>query len=175
GTDLEVKKSGTWPSLTAGASGGGPFDDYAYIADRKTSGLSSGTSPGAPAWNQRVLNTIVKNDGSIVTLSANQFTLQAGSYYIKASAPGYSVGQHMIRLINITDANAVVAAGTSEYCYNSDNQTRSFLTATITIGSAKTYKIEHWLQEINITNGFGQPTNQGQSETYAKVEIWKKD
>ena len=172
GTDLQVKKSGVWTSLT-GASAAGPFDDYAFIADRKAANVGGGTSPASAIWNVRDLQTEVSDTGSLVTISVNQFTLAAGSYYIKADAPAKAEGQHMIRLKNVTDST-VEATGTSEFSYSLDVQTRSFLTAQITIVASKTFQIEHWLQEISKVHGFGQPTNQGEQETYTRVEIWKK-
>ena len=51
------------------------------------------------------MNTEAFDPDGIVTLSSNQFTLQAGSYFINAMAPAQSVVNHQLRLRNITDSN----------------------------------------------------------------------
>lgn len=100
---------------------------------------SNDTSGGTQgAWTTRTLNTI-EGTSSLVNLSSNQFTLQAGSYFLKASAPAAQPQLSQIRLYNVTDST-VAAVGTLE----TGDFTRSFLESYFTINSPKTFKIEHF-------------------------------
>ena len=57
----------------------------AYLKDVKAANTAGGTFTSG-AFQTRTLNT-VEGDASIVSLAANQFTLQAGTYHIEGVAP----------------------------------------------------------------------------------------
>ena len=125
---------------------------------------------------QRDLNTEISDPDGIVSITADSnFTLQAGSYLVKASAPAFGVTRHMIKLSNTTDSSDVVT-GTSEYSHATyQNQTRSFLTARFTIASAKNFGIFHRCVSTKTTNGFGVGVDfTGYGEKYTMVEIYKE-
>lgn len=146
----------------------------AILADQKAAGTNGGGLTGA-TWNTRTLNTEVSDVDGIVTLSANQFTLQPGTYIIRASATAFDVNFHKIRLRNITAGNTS-AAGTSEQTSAADTTaTRSFLVYYAVIVSATVYEIQHWVESTNATDGGGIVTEAGNAEveTFALVEITK--
>ena len=122
--------------------GFGKFASYALIGDQKaTNGTGGSTSTGT--FNVRDINTEFADADGIVSISSNQFTLQAGTYLLKASAPAYKAQRHQIIIWNVTDSSVAVV-GTSEYNDNSTGiQTRSFATGRVTIGSAKAFEIRH--------------------------------
>ena len=97
----------------SGVTGGGKFASYAILVDQKTSGTNGGSFTSGD-WRTRDLNTEIADPDGIVSISSNQFTLQAGSYLIKAHAPAYKVGRHQIALYDITASN-YVETGSSEY------------------------------------------------------------
>ena len=148
----------------------GKFASYAIICDQKSSSTNGGTFT-QDAWQTRDLNTEIADADGIVSISSNQFTLQAGTYLIKASAPGYYVYDHMAKLYDVT-ASADVALGTSEYT-SAQAQTRSFFTARVTISGATTYEIRHKCYNTKVNNGFGENTGIG-VEKYTIVEIYKE-
>ena len=148
----------------------GKFASYAIICDQKSSSTNGGTFT-QDAWQTRDLNTEIVDADGIVSISSNQFTLQAGTYLIKASAPGYYVYDHMAKLYDVT-ASADVALGTSEYT-SAQAQTRSFITARVTISGATTYEIRHKCYNTKVNNGFGEHTGIG-VEKYTLVEIYKE-
>lgn len=161
-------------SGTATGFGGGKFASYAVIADQKSQGTPGGTPPNTSAYNTRDLNTILTDPDSIVSVSSNQFTLQAGTYLISASAPAYQATRNQILIYNVTDS-AIVAVGTSEYVDSSDNvQTRSFAKNKTTISGAKVFDIRHRVLNADPTYGFGVDANCGQPEIYTIVEIFKE-
>ena len=156
---------------------GGLFVSYARVCDRKSAG-SHGGSFASGDWRTRELNTEDFDPDGIVTLSSNQFTLQAGSYFINAMAPAQSVVNHQLRLRNITDSNNALfgfAAYASQSSGNAtDDNDYAFLKGRITLSGAKTFELQHRCNTTRNGAGFGQPSTFGE-ETYASVEIYKEN
>ncbi|MEX0672350.1 MAG: hypothetical protein WD068_03250 [Candidatus Babeliales bacterium] len=143
------------------------------IWDQKAQG-SSGGDFSSGAWRARDLNRLAGNVGG-VTLADNEFTLQPGVYLIEVKAPAYAVGSHKARLYNVTDdvveqygINMVSTAG-SDLGMNA-----SVVEHTVSIGTSKTYRIEHQCGTTRSTDGFGLAANfTGAPEIYTSVTIQK--
>ena len=148
------------------------FVSYAIIADQKAQNTSGGTFTSG-AWRTRDLNTEIADPDGIVSISSNQFTLGAGSYLIRWSAPAYRVNRHQSRLTNITDT--VSYNGTSAYVIDSVDTTVSVSAGVVrlTISGNKTFSIEHRCTTTNSSLGFGIEANFG-TEQYTTVEIFKE-
>ena len=160
-------------SVTAAKLSGQTFVSYAIIADQKTAGTDAGTFNNG-AWETRELNTELADPNNIVSIATNQFTLSAGSYLIKASAPANRVDNHQTRLYNITD-NAVAIVGSIAYSGSADTvQTRSELSGRITITDTKIFELQHRCSTGKSTNGFGNGIDFGEPNLYAMVEIYKE-
>ena len=178
GTSGQVLTSqGNSSAPTWATPSGGLFASYAQVCDRKSSG-SHGGSFASGDWRTRELNTEAFDPDGIVTLSSNQFTLQAGSYFINAMAPAQSVVNHQLRLRNITDSNNALF-GFSAYASQSsgnatDDNDYAFLKGRITLSGAKTFELQHRCNTTRNGAGFGQPTGYAE-ETYASVEIYKEN
>ena len=166
---------------TTPAGGGGLFDAYALLRDEKSSGTDGG-SFASGAWRTRDLNTEVFDVGGIVSISSNQFTLQAGSYFIKARSPvagaGGEIAYHRIKIRNVTDStddilgqNHYSNPGTFEVAF-------AMLAGRITIAGAKTFELQHRLHATPAGGtGFGQSVGGAlgsATEIYAEVEIWRE-
>ena len=146
--------SSTNAELEFGADTGGKFASYAILVDQKTSGTNGGSFTSGD-WRTRDLNTEIADPDGIVSISSNQFTLQAGSYLIKAHAPAYKVGRHQIALYDIT-ASSYVETGSSAYVDGGESvSTDSFLTARFTCSGANVYEIRHQCGTGFNTYGFG--------------------
>ena len=145
---------------------------YAKITDTKAPTVGGGTFTSG-AWQTRTLNTKDNDDNLIVTLAADQITLQTGRYRVKASAPAYQVLGHKLRLRNITDA-ATEIVGSSAYCATAQNaSTHSFLSGEIAITSAKVFELQH---HCGASDGSGLGTDLsggGENAVYATIEIWR--
>lgn len=156
--------------LTAGL-----FSSYAIICDgNKSSGTHGGQPPNTSSYNKRDLNTEIADPDGIVSISNNEFTLQAGSYYIHAAAPGHRMNQHQARLVNATD-DSVVQYGMS--AHSSDGNSGNSIAhvyARVTIGSAKAFKIEHRCSNTD-GEGFGLANSFGNNQIYTLVEIFKEN
>ena len=162
-------------SGTATGFGGGKFASYAIIRDQKTD--SNGGTFTNGAWRTRDLNTEVTDADSIVSISSNQFTLQAGSYLLKAYAPTYDVSRHQTRLYNITDSS-ITQSGSNEFNGDAGIQTSSFISARFTISGAKVFEIQHKCQYSKTTTGFEismfDSFGSGNPDVYTTVEIFKE-
>jgi len=146
------------------------------IIDSKPSNTNGGTFT-AGAWQVRDL-TLVQFDTIGVTLAANVFTLPRGVYEVHASAPGWNVNRHMIRLYDVTNAVAVLW-GTSEVSsgIQSDivpSQTRSFLHGRLHVPAATQYRLEHQCQTTVLNVGLGLASGWAfavDHETFTEVMI----
>lgn len=157
------------PSLLGGD---GLFDAYAILRDEKAAGTGGGSSTSG-SWQTRTLNTEVDPDG-IVSLSANQFTLAPGSYFIRSRAVAFEMnGPHKTRIRNITDGTTALV-GTSEYLSGVSVATESSAEGRITLTASKTFELQHRVATSRATVGYGPESNWGEVEVYATVEIWRE-
>lgn len=145
----------------------------AVLSDRQTSGTAGGTFTSG-AWQTRAINTEEYDADGIVSISANQFTLQAGTYRIIATAPAVGVDKHKARLRNVTDGTTTLL-GTSQYSASASTYaaTESRIDNVFTIASAKTFEIQHQGQTTRATSGFGVPSSLSVDEIYTVVCIIK--
>lgn len=153
---------------------GTPYDAKLFhVRDEKTSGTNGGSSTGS-ADNDRDLNTVKTNEISGASLSSNQVTLPAGTYYVNASAPAYKTNGHRLVLYNISDgANAII--GTNAFANNADNGfNRSYVIGRFTLSGSKTLKFITWTDTGQATNGLGvQEPSDSRIEVYTDAQFWK--
>ncbi len=143
-------------------------DNFLHIQDQKPSGTGGGTSVSG---NQtRTLNTILTNT-TTGSLSSNNITLDAGTYYVEASAPAFDINSHKASLYNDTDAEDILV-GTSEYSVqNNASSTRSFISGIFTLASTKDINIKHYIA-VAKADGLGRATSAGVVEVYLDIKIW---
>ena len=160
------------------------FTSYAIICDQKDSTTDGGDFDNG-AWRTRALNTEIADQDGIVSISSNQFTLQAGTYLIKWRAPAYDVNRHVSRLYDITNS-ALKQYGTCAMAHSSYAVMNDSLGwARVTITGATAYEIQHACvttkssygmgvaSEINAAGASDTGTTEGHS-IYTVVEIWKE-
>lgn len=148
-----------------------PTPLVAYLKDVKPSGTAGGTFTSG-AWRTRTLNT-VEGDSSIVSLSANQFTLAAGKYEIEAYAPAFVVNNNKIRLRNITSSMDSIIGdnGLIHVVSGIPYNTGSRLTGSLNLTASNTFEIQHYCTATRDTDGFGPPSSFGVNEVYTIVKI----
>ena len=162
-------------TLIAGlGGGGGGVAPYVLLRDVKSQGTNGGTFT-AGARRVRDLNEETIDTDSVCSLSANQFTLDAGTYRVRISCPAYSVSSHQAYLYCVSDT-ADIAVGTTEFDYSSDghSQTRSIVVGRFTMASSKTFEVQHECTVNRSNDGFGHMGNLD-SEIYTIVELWKEE
>lgn len=143
-------------------------EDYILLQEFTSSGVSAGGFTSG-ADRTRLVNSIAVDTTGQVTLVANQFTLSAGRYKYRASAPAVNVGMHRVVLHNIT-AGAALAYGTSE---NSANSGRSELVGLLVLSASATFELRHRCGVTNGTDGRGQAAGFGGNEIYSQIEFWR--
>ena len=176
GSANEVLKTDGSGNLAFATIAGGKFASYAILVDQKTSGTNGGSFTCGD-WRTRDLNTEIADQDGIVSISSNQFTLQAGSYLIKAHAPAYKVGRHQIALYDITASNFVQTGSNAYSDAGMDTVTVSFVHARFTISGATVYEIRHRSGGTFSNFGFGVSIGNGTFTTdnnYTYVEIFKE-
>ncbi len=175
GTNGQVLKTDGSGNLSFVAQSGGLFSSYAIIRDQKT-GSDGGTFTSG-AWRTRDLNTEVVDDDGIVSISSNQFTLQAGTYFIKAITPAYEAEYHQNRLYNITDSSVVDTGSSAFTNATSFVVTNSILLTRFTITGAKVFEVQHQTNLTKSNTGFGVRSSAGfttAADIYTIVEIYKE-
>ena len=151
----------------------GLYSSYAMVGERLNESTAAGTFTSG-AYRIRVIDEEIYDPDSIISISSNQFTLQAGTYLIWWSYPAYQVDKHHTKLYNVTDS-ANVAAG--EACkVNSSTQTRSSGMARVTISGAKAFEIRHMCASTKADNGLGENAHDSDmsDNIISWVQIWKE-
>jgi len=174
GQYMKTDGSGNLSFGTISIPTGGKFVSYAVIADAKAHNVSGGTFTSGD-WRTRDLNTEITDEDGIVSISSNQFTLQAGSYFLRGSAPAYRVDQHFAKLQNITDATLTITGSVSMGSSSFASTTVSLLAGRFTISGAKVFEIQHRCITTHSTHGFGINHNIGGFDSiYTLIEIFKE-
>jgi hypothetical protein len=152
-----------------------PFLKFAHYQDQQSSGTDGGDFT-IGAWRTRTINTEVY-DNIGISLSSNQMTLPAGTYFIDATTPGYRVTMHQARLYNNT-ATAAILSGTTEHAPlntggdDPSGQTSSRIRGRFVLAAQSALSIEHQCADTQNTDGFGRAAGFG-TEIYTDIMIWK--
>ena len=162
---------------TAGLSktgGFGKFSSYALLAKVHDSGDAT-TYFGAYTtgdWRTRDIDTEISDEDGIVTISSNQFTLQAGNYLIHFGCSMYHCGNHAIRLHNMTD-DTTAGVGNPNYSYTYSSLLFTTGTCRVSIDSAKAFEVQGYPGTSKSTNGMGFAMVNGPCHS-VRVEIFKE-
>lgn len=155
-----------------------PSLHYIHLQDRKAQNTSGGTATSG-SWYTRDLNTECLDTGNHCSLATNQMTLEAGTYDIVATVPGYRVNSFQARLYNVTDA--IVQKDTaandmySSTEYTGDttaNITHAVIAGRFTIAVQNVLRIEMRVTDSQTTTGGGIAANLG-PEVYTQVRLVK--
>jgi len=161
-------------SVTSADIASGVIPDVVSVArvyDAKSSGTEGGTFTSG-ADRTRDLNSEDDPD-NIVTISSNQFTLGAGTYFIQWNAPAYDCANHRSLLYDVTGATNL-AMGQAQTCIEANNVANSSVGSHIhTITASNTYEIRHRCTTTKTTYGLGVSSSYGTTEIYTIVNIYK--
>lgn len=142
-----------------------------HVQDQKANNTSGGNFVFG-AWRTRDLNTVLTNEISGASLSANRITVPAGTYWIEASATAFQVSDHTAKLRNIT-AGSDVLIGTSEVSAVADAvSSRSFVSGRFTVAGSTALELQHSCLQTGL---FGRARDLGVAQVFADVKIWKLD
>ena len=147
---------------------------YAIVAEVR-SGTSDAGTLTANTWMTRAINTEIADPDGIVSISSNQFTLQAGTYLIEWQAPAWRCDRHTTRLYDVTNS-AARGNATLEFSQDSGSYTMSSSRgfARVTISGATVYKLETKGNVTKSGDGLGIDPNNIASCIYAMAKIYKE-
>jgi hypothetical protein len=141
------------------------------VEDRKTEGTAGGDLT-LNDWHHRDLNHVVTNQISGASLASNQVSLPAGRYFICASAPGYDVDRHQIRLWDV-GAGAQLRVGRTAFALGGA-QTHAELGGYFLFPLPKVIRIDHFSMAVALGGrSGGVEVASGYEERYAYMEIWR--
>lgn len=173
--ELQAEAAASNATLTIPNAGFGLFSSYARICDKKAYNANGGSFTSG-AWRTRDLNHELWDPDGIVSISSNQFTLQAGTYYVTWDAPAFYVARHSSQLYNATDSSSVQISqvGYASQHLQDASHHDSHGAARFTISGAKAFEIQH-RSTGSYTAGFGVGSNiSGVDSIFTTVDIWKE-
>ena len=150
---------------------------YAWVREEYSGAASvvgGGGSSTTGSWLTRVLNTVVLDADGILSLSANQITLAAGSYWVRAWGIGVNSNGCQGRLQNVTDATTV-ALGNNVY-QGPGVASHSLICGSFTIAAGKALEIQTRHAAAQATYGLGWSVglgNTGDNSVFCTAEFWK--
>ena len=145
-----------------------------HVQDQKPTGTYGGTFTSG-AWRTRDLNTVVVNAITGSSLSSNQITLPAGTYFVFSSAVAMRVDCHISRLFNTTNAQQLLQ---STSCWTNSASSAGPGMNSIMFGFFYTagcsMELQHRCSTTLASYGLGYVSNIGQPcEIFADLKIWK--
>lgn len=146
---------------------------YMILEDQKPYNQAGGNS--VVGLNNRALNTVVYNNITGASLDAltGIFTLPAGIYLIRASAPAARVDAHQLLLSDLT--NSIIYTGTEE-ATTTVVSTTSFLEKPITLTAPAQFRLIsdcRVAQTVYGLGGYSTTTANTNPNVYSKVTIQK--
>lgn len=156
---------GPWKEVGMGSGGG-----WDVILEARTTGDGS-----VGSWATWPLNAVAYNNGVLISLSSNQFTLPSGTYCIEWDMTAFRTLEGKTRLYNVT-SGSVVAYGSSYYSARESNFAivPSFGTAITTITYNSTFRIQYY-HNGNSSLSLGVPGAGGGVNMFGQVRIKKME
>lgn len=176
--------SGTWTTIGTAvldAAAKAFQAQLLHVQDQKANNTSGGTGT-ASTWLARDLNTTLTNEISGASVSSNQISLPAGTYWLTANSVINTLAcPARIRFRNVTDGTTTLQS-LSTYGQGGTESTFAFVresavfpvTGRFTIAGTKTFELQYrYTGGSGGVNSLGQPTNSGEIEVYTDIQIWK--
>lgn len=139
------------------------------IWEQQSTGTNAGTFTSG-IWQTRILNQLTSTSSGYISLASNQITLNTGFYQVHVTAPAYKVGNHQIRLQNITNG-ITTAWGSSAFASPTGSVTNSYLDVQLSLGSPTTFEVQHMCAITEANDGLGIAAGFGAAEIYTNVTI----
>lgn len=175
---LPAQPGNTLKALTTNGtspSWGASVTPDVVVQDQKTNGTAA-ASLTSGTWNDRALNTVVRNNGSVGSLASNILTLGAGTWELfgraAIAATNTGHGAARLRIYNSTDStvvgqgeNITVGIDTTDTIIIGD--TGEVGPFVVTIAASKGFKLQMYL---NFNSGAGGVAlSSGDVEVYATL------
>jgi len=155
--------------------GGGSTVEILYINETQATSVNGGTN-STGAYTTRILNTSSGDTGFLVSLSSNQFELDAGDYYIWWSSPFTGVNNFKTRLRNTTGGSDIIIGSVGNTARSgiigANIGDSSIGMGKFTIAAAQDLEIQYFtaFSQTNTGLGFAYAAP-GDSEIYTQIQI----
>ncbi len=146
-------------------------NETCYLKHKESSGVNGGTF-NLGSYVTRTLN-LQEGSTTFCSLSANQFTLQAGKYSIHAEGQTQNVSKNKMKIFNVSDSTDAIIGISSDGGSISSEPMSATLDGEINITSSKTFELRHRSSASQSGEGFGRASGFGDDEIYAVVKIVK--
>jgi len=144
-------------------------NQLAVFADEKSAGTQGGTFTSG-AWRTRDINTTRINRITGISLSANQLTIPAGTWYVLAKSAAFAVDLSKLRFYNTTDASLLVQGENSHASSASSVPMVAELEGIFVISAQKVCELQHICLSTRATDGFGIGQSMaGEVEIYSTI------
>jgi len=159
--------------LVTAASSGTSAVQAARLSYTVSSGTSGPTYSG-PGWQTVPLNTTDFNPTSLVSLSSNQFTLPAGTYYMEGGCSvgggGSAAWVWRMGIANITDSTRPIVGGASFSAGGGAGGGGNVVSGLVAITGSKTFQLQLYPSSSIASEG---PVSTGSNEVYNWINIMK--
>ena len=157
---------------------GGVVANKPYLVARWTqeSGHPGDLLNATTGWNDLILNEMPENDIPGASLSSNEITLPAGTYYVKAVHSGGRTDTNLPALRKVSD-DSVLLRGVNHWSdrVNANVLGQKGYSGRITLTETTVVKTSTWIKSDD-TYALGIAGSvDGLNEVYAEIEIWKLD
>ncbi len=161
---------GAW-SVPAGG-GGGFYDAYVCVRDKKVQGTQGGTFTQG-AWRTRDLNDEHADTAGIAVIGSNQITLAAGTYRTFISSSCFRANNHQLRLYNISDSTVLLLgqSGSTDPAITVNDRTA--IQGRFTLVTERVLEVQHQCSTTTADYGFGLRSN-FTDEIYTVAEFWRE-
>lgn len=179
GTDVVYAKIGTTNLDTA--LGRSPVN--VYIAKHAVASGVAGGGATAGSWLTRPLNVeSVNTIGGTASLAANQISLPAGTYRVRAFSCMNAVDFHRCGIYNVSDADWVkdttsggnIVGTVADAAAAVPNQTTAVVEGRFTLAAARVIELRYRCETLKATDGLGLATSWGVDEVYA-MAVFEKE
>jgi hypothetical protein len=174
GSDWQLLDRGGTRRLAERFIGG--TDDFRdnWVFHRTTLSGRNGGSPTLITWTDLTLNTIVQDSGAGVSQSGADFTLDPGTYSIRATSVFFNTGDTRLRWRNKTDSTTdVVSISIFARKAEMSSTIQLLLQGTIFIRASKTYALQYYCATEDGNTSLGRATGSGEDEVYTTLYIEK--
>ena len=168
---LGTVATGVLGASVTGGAGLTPATPYAHFWHSKSSGQDGGTAT-AGSFNTRLLNnSTISMTGC--SLSSNQITLPAGTYFCTGFAPSRDVDGNKARLQNITDSSTLIL-GSTALCADAYNGfSESWMLGVFVLTGTKVLEVQHRVTTTKTTFGLGGQVTFGVEEIFTQIQFLK--
>ena len=145
--------------------------EYMNVRDEKSTGTDGGTH--TTGIQTRTLNTEVVNTITGASLASDQVTLPAGTYYVDATCEQVRCLRFKAFWYNITDAADEIIGNCGQTTSTGDYATTARVRGKFTIAAEEVFELRMYGSSTRADYGHGKASDDGLTEVYANVQIWK--